>query len=323
MGPSWYSCDPTKCTGTCLCPSLTAPGNLAPQDIPQFIIVTHDDAITALANRGVRSVTDGHKNPNGCNVPATWFTTSSGTDCSLVKKLFNDNHEIALHTVHHKQLVPSLNGMEDEIMGAKTFLVKQCGLPADALVGFRSPYLIHNPTDRAILAKNGILYDSSIEEFVGPDSKTTTSFGNRLWPYTMDNGIVQNCNWTYPSGQCQESERYPGMWEIPMWDLLNSTTNTEQNGMSFCFNTRVPPTRTSYIRNFSVQHIPWTLPVALEAISSQPSRQILMKPTMATEHHFLSTSMHHGSPPQTLIPPTSSLSTPSPSPTCTLSLSSN
>ena len=33
----------------------------------------HDDSINQLQNRVVRAVTDGFKNPNGCNVPATWW----------------------------------------------------------------------------------------------------------------------------------------------------------------------------------------------------------------------------------------------------------
>lgn len=35
----------------------------------------------------------------------------------------------------------------------------------------------------------------------------------------MDNGIIQNCGWTAPDGDCNQNERYPGMWEIPMWDV--------------------------------------------------------------------------------------------------------
>jgi len=193
------------------------------------VLITHDDAITSLADHGVRSITDGHKNPNGCNVPATWFTTSTGTDCALAKKLYDQNHEIALHTVHHAELVPAMKNMEQEIMGAKTAMI-DCGIPAEAMNGFRSPYLIHNPAVRSILEKNGFLYDSSIDEYVSPESLTTNSFGQRLWPYTFDFGIAQDCNWTIPSGQCTANERYLGMWEVPMYDMPNSTVSTEKNG---------------------------------------------------------------------------------------------
>ena len=34
----------------------------------QFIVVTHDDAITEGTDRGMRAIIDNHKNRNGCNV---------------------------------------------------------------------------------------------------------------------------------------------------------------------------------------------------------------------------------------------------------------
>ena len=42
--------------------------------------------VNGLSNTVVRRVTDGHKNPNGCNVPATWFVLESGSDCNLVRQ---------------------------------------------------------------------------------------------------------------------------------------------------------------------------------------------------------------------------------------------
>ena len=231
IGPSYYSCDPTTCTGSCHCPSLVAPGSLNPQETPQFILLTHDDAISTLANTVVRTVTDGRNNPDGCNVVATWFTTSTGTECDLAKGLFDQNHEIALHTVNHKSLTPDLPGMEEEMMGARTALEK-CGIPKESMVGFRSPYLVHNPKVREILHKNGLMYDSSIVEMATSYSKTTKSFADRLWPYTMDDGIVQDCNWTMPAGTCTTQEKYPGLWEVPMWPLMHDAIDKPNNGRS-------------------------------------------------------------------------------------------
>ena len=231
FGPPTYSCDPATCTGACHCPSLSAPGGLTGSSIPQFVLVTHDDAISQLANTVVRSAIDGFKNPNGCNVVATWFTTSTGTDCDLAKALMDQNHEIALHTVNHKSLLPDMQGMEQEIMGAKEDLAK-CGIPKEKMLGFRSPYLIHNPAVRGILKKNNLLYDSSIIEAINSQSSTTNSFGQRLWPYSMDNGIIQNCAWTAPAGVCTTDERYQGMWEVPLWTLLNDTIDKDNNAYS-------------------------------------------------------------------------------------------
>ena len=200
--------------------------------MPQFILLTHDDAIDATANKAVRSVTDGKVNSNGCNIPATWFTTQTGSDCALVKALYEQNHEIALHTIHHPQLIPTFKGLEPEMMGVKSWLNKSCGIPLEEMVGFRSPFLVTNPEVRAVIYKNGLLYDSSIIEFLSPGNNPTTSdFSHRLWPYTMDNGIPQYCNWTYPDAMCTKDEKYPGVWEIPMWDLPAATV--DQSDHSF------------------------------------------------------------------------------------------
>ena len=43
----------------------------------------------------------------------------------------------------------------EEIMSIKTWLNTACGIPNEAMVGFRSPFLINNPEIRAILSKNG------------------------------------------------------------------------------------------------------------------------------------------------------------------------
>lgn len=234
LGAPGYTCDPSTCTtaNNCHCPSISAPGAIPAAELPQFVLITHDDAVSAISDRAVRTITDGHKNPNGCNVPATWFVTQAGTDCNFVKTLWEQNHELALHTVNHAQLSPSAKGIEAEMMGVRTFLNTECGIPLTDLVGFRSPYLIHNPTVRGILAKNKMLYDSSIVEFVGEMSYTTKSFADRLYPYTMDNGIPQYCNWTYPEGQCTQTEKYPGLWEVPIWDLPYETVNTQLKAYS-------------------------------------------------------------------------------------------
>lgn len=45
------------------------------------VMPQHDDSVNQLQNRVVRAVTDGFKNPNGCNVPATWWACHA---CGLV-----------------------------------------------------------------------------------------------------------------------------------------------------------------------------------------------------------------------------------------------
>jgi len=184
------------------------------------MLITHDDSTNALTTNIMRGIVDGLKNPNGCNVPVTFFTTQQGSDCAKVKEMFEMNHEIAAHTVNHKELRPELEDLEYQILGVRDWLAAECGIPKDKIRGQRNPYLTHSPKTREIIAKAGFLYDSTINEYVGYGSTTTPDNENRLFPYTFDNGVVQDCAWNGIYSECNDKERYPGMWEIPMWDLF-------------------------------------------------------------------------------------------------------
>jgi peptidoglycan/xylan/chitin deacetylase (PgdA/CDA1 family) len=172
----------------------------------------------------MRSISDKHTNPNGCNMPVTWFVLQLGTDCETAKTLWEQNHEMALHTVNHVSLYASYTGnLTKEMMGVRDYLNKTCGLPLTDLVGYRNPYLVNNPATRKIQEANGILYDSSMIQVFQNDSESETGPGMRVWPFTMDQGIPINCNWNYPDGQCNgTTERYPGLWEVPLWELQNA-----------------------------------------------------------------------------------------------------
>ncbi|KAI7837264.1 hypothetical protein COHA_008878 [Chlorella ohadii] len=221
IGPAWYSCDPEKCQlPECVCASDSAPGALAPDDVPQFILLTHDDAITAATDANIRAVITNHKNKNGCNMPATFFVLKKDTDCELARKFYEENSELAIHSTTHVQLTEPFPGGPDalaaEMFGARDFLNQTCGIPLEDLVGFRTPLLAHNPPVRQALAKAGFLYDSSIPEvWPGASSPNATA---RLFPYTMDYGIPQNCAY-FQGARCEESERYPGLWQVPLLEM--------------------------------------------------------------------------------------------------------
>jgi len=172
----------------------------------------------------MRSLSDQHTNPNGCNMPVTWYVLELGTDCATAKKLWEQNHEMALHTVNHVSLYTSYTGnMTEEMFDVRDYLNKTCGIPLTDLVGYRNPYLVHNPTTRKIQKTNGLQYDSSMIQVFQKDSESETGPGMRVWPFTMDQGIPINCNWNYPDGQCNgTTEKYPGMWEVPLWELQNA-----------------------------------------------------------------------------------------------------
>jgi hypothetical protein len=86
------------------------------------------------------------------------------------------------------------------------------------MVGYRAPQLVHNPPVRALLEAKGMLYDSSILEFYGPPSESSPNASARLWPYTMDSGIPQDCAY-FAGATCTQTERYPGLWEVPLLEM--------------------------------------------------------------------------------------------------------
>ena len=150
-----------------------------------------------------------------------------GSDCATVKKLYDENSEIAIHTVTHKRLDPSFAGGEDamreEMFGVRAWLNTECGIPLEDLRGFRAPYLISNQMTRALLQKEGMLYDSSMISAFSRGSEVSEMAGQRPFPFTMDAGIPINAEWNYPDGHCNcSTESYPGMFELPMYELQNA-----------------------------------------------------------------------------------------------------
>lgn len=186
----------------------------------------------------IANATSGFKNPNGCPIPATFFTMRAQTSCDYVKSAYNAGHEIAAHTLNHLAMGTDFKGsIADEIIGERQFLINNCSLPADDVVGHRSPYLINNPLHRQALQKGGFLYDSTINEH-WPNSAdmetgvTSPDGAHRLWPYSMDNGIPQNCAWT--SNLCTPEEKYPGLFEVPVWVLQTDTYPNPAYAMDPC-----------------------------------------------------------------------------------------
>ena len=100
----------------------------------------------------VNKITNAGKQANGCPVPATWFTLVDGSSCSVVRKQFQRGDEFADHTLTHKELTDgtSESTMTKEILGSRKWLVNKCGLPADSVKGFRSPYLTTNKRTRQV-----------------------------------------------------------------------------------------------------------------------------------------------------------------------------
>ena len=64
-----YACDPTACRPpTCLCAANAPPGELPLEQVPQFVLISHDNALDALPYELMMRVLGNKTQPNGCPV---------------------------------------------------------------------------------------------------------------------------------------------------------------------------------------------------------------------------------------------------------------
>jgi peptidoglycan/xylan/chitin deacetylase (PgdA/CDA1 family) len=121
-----------------------------------------------------------------------------------VQRLYNQGNEIATHTMTHP-IRPSAS----EIIGAYRAINAFSGVPTKDILGFRTPYLNYGPeTFKYVRASGMFLYDSSM----------TMDPNDAYWPYTLDNGPVNKCF----TGECSGDMKFPGLWEIPMYQMMNT-----------------------------------------------------------------------------------------------------
>jgi hypothetical protein len=207
-----YNCDTTKCQlPNCLCASTSPPGGLQPANVPQFIVFTADDAVQTYTIDAVNQFLAQRKNPNGCPVKMTYFTSNQYTDYSLVTEWYVAGNEIADHTMTHVGSPPS-----EEINGNLIALNALSGIPMSALKGFRAPFLNYSVDTLKELYKSQFLYDSSAPASVPVTDPDTDAF----WPYTLDYGMANNC--LAVPGTCKGEPKLPGFWEIPMYAFFDN-----------------------------------------------------------------------------------------------------
>ncbi|KAF9166213.1 hypothetical protein DFQ26_008445 [Actinomortierella ambigua] len=199
-------CDPAKCVHpACVCPSITPPKGMDPQKAPQFVTLTFDDAVQKTLVDVTSSLMASHRNPNGCPIPSTWFVQTLYSDYALVQQWYAAGNEVADHTMTHVGSPPV-----DEVAGNRKAINAFSGIPYSKMTGFRAPFLNYTKGTFDILGQEKIEYDSS----------TTADNTTAFWPYTLDNGLANDC-W---NGICNAGVVQPGMWEIPMHAIMDDST---------------------------------------------------------------------------------------------------
>ncbi|CAG8550595.1 4560_t:CDS:2 [Paraglomus brasilianum] len=197
-----YTCDSTTCVHPqCFCASTTPPGNIPIDQVPQFFVISFDDAMQQQTMQIVNTLIKGKKNPNGCPITATYFLQTDYTDFGLVTDWYAAEHEIADHTMTH----PNLPG-EAEITGNILALHSLSGIPKSKITGFRFPFRNYTTASLQLLSKLGFVYDSTV----------SAGTADMFWPYTLDNGVANEC-W---SGICDAGLKLPGIFEFPMYNII-------------------------------------------------------------------------------------------------------
>lgn len=195
-------CSPDYCRlPDCYCGGKQIPGGYKPEEIPQLVLLTFDDAVNDLNKAFFKKLYEGRKNPNGCPIKATYYISHEWTDYSQVQDLYADGHEIASHTISHSH---GTNFNEEkwanEVVGEAEMLVRFAGVNPRDIKGMRAPFLaVGGDTMVNMLNRYGFYYDSSM------------STSAPSWPYTLEYKMPHSC----AVKPCPKSS-HPGMWEIPM-----------------------------------------------------------------------------------------------------------
>lgn len=177
-------CDPSFCRlPTCSCGGTEVPGGHSRKNIPQFVLLTFDDAVNSLNQQFFKDLFANRKNPNGCPLKSTFYVSHEWTDYSQVQDLYADGHEMASHTVTHSD-GKSFDEAKwaSEVIGQAEMLVRYGGVRPEDIKGMRAPFLQTGGDSMfSALRRYGLYYDSSM-------STTSPS-----WPYTLEYAMPHSC----------------------------------------------------------------------------------------------------------------------------------
>jgi len=229
--------DAPSCPSTCLPPDCQCSGTDSGIPVakrPQIVYLTFDDGLTGQASdQFYTPIFNGSiTNPNGCNIGATHYITHSYTDYSLVNHYWHMGHEIAVHSITHRNNLTywremDIAGWEDEMVGVRKMVAQFAAIDPCVMTGMRAPFLQGGGDVMFdMLKSNSFTYDSSWP---------TRSFGylnamNGLFPYTLDYATAQDCE-IEPCPTCS----HDGIWIQPMIDLEDEWVGADpfypDNGM--------------------------------------------------------------------------------------------
>ena len=212
---------------SCFPPLSGIPGGLTGDETPMFVYFTFDDAVTEWSDTFFRRFfRSERKNPNGCPIRATHFNSDGSTDYSIVKRLYEEGHEIGSHSVTHR--VPqtwwkeaSLTDWKREIQGQRKNIHRKAGIPMEDIRGSRAPFLqLGGDTQFHMLTEEGFTYDASMSAQTNPPT----------WPFTLQShDQLYHQSRVLDSSLCSikpcPTQMYP-LWEVPLNILHMDSSHT-------------------------------------------------------------------------------------------------
>jgi len=151
------------------------------------------------------------KNPNDCNISATFFVSHEYTDYCMVQALYNQRHEIAVNSISRRLPISwwknaTEKELTEEIAGMREILRKWGFVSPEDVKGYRAPYLqIGGNTEFKTLKDAKFMYESSMPTQMYRDPP--------LWPYTLEYRSTQDC----VIESCP-TDSFPELWEVPLVD---------------------------------------------------------------------------------------------------------
>nr|KAG5703089.1 hypothetical protein BaRGS_012151 [Batillaria attramentaria] len=204
----------------CHCPGHGIPGGYQPEEIPQMVLITFDDAVNwdnwefylrLFPPDGSR------KNPNGCPIGATFFVSHNFTDYCMVRKLHARGQEIADHSLSHRlphawwEEATNMQ-LAHEILTQRKNIADLAEIPITDIKGWRSPFLQPSGDHQfEVLYQNNFTYDATLTY---PFPRNV--YSPVMWPFTLDFSYPLVCN-IQPCPQ----KTYPGFWVVPVVVMMD------------------------------------------------------------------------------------------------------
>jgi len=209
-----------------LCEVTAAGANCG--NVPQMVTVTFDDAIN---NNNIDLYNEifnrKRKNPNGCDIKATFFVSHKYTNYTAVQDIHSMGHEIAAHSITHNDdenfwSAANVDEWAKEMAGSRLIIDKFANITDNSVVGLRAPYLrVGGNNQFTMMEEQAFLYDSSI---------TAPLQNPPLWPYTMYFRMPHRCH-----GDLQRCPtRSHAVWELVMNELDRREDPTVDEDLPGC-----------------------------------------------------------------------------------------